>query len=123
MTEKPTFSVVPTDPGDSADPPQPPRPLGTRGRELWNKVQGEFNIADAAGLELLFQACAAADRAEELAATISKHGPMIAGRLNPCIRAELANRNFIVNTLARLGVTLEPLKPIGRPPTQHGWSG
>ncbi len=38
--------------------------LGERGRALWDSLRREFVIADAAGIELLAQACAAADRAE-----------------------------------------------------------
>jgi hypothetical protein len=99
----------------------PPRALGRAGQALWTSVQREFAIADAGRIELLAQACQAADRAEELAAAIAEDGLMVntkAGRtLNPAVRAELAERAFICRTLGRLGVTAEPKKPIGRPPS------
>jgi hypothetical protein len=34
----------------------------------------------------------------------------------PLLKAELANRAFAVRTLARLGLDLDPVKPVGRPP-------
>jgi hypothetical protein len=56
------------EPGDGAEPP---RPLGRYGRALWDRVQAEFAITDIGGIELLMQACAAVDRAEELSAAIA----------------------------------------------------
>jgi hypothetical protein len=36
---------------------------------------------------------------------------------------ELANRAFVVRTLARLGLNFEPVKPsVGRPGNSVGWS-
>jgi hypothetical protein len=32
------------------------------------------------------------------------------------LRAELANRAFVVRSLARLGLDVEPVRPMGRPP-------
>jgi hypothetical protein len=53
----------------------------------------------------------------------TKAGP----REHPLLRSELQGRSFIVRTLGRLGVTDEPLKSMGRPPsgglgvTWKGW--
>ena len=44
----------------------PPCALGKVGQSLWNRVLGDYDINDAAGVELLAQACQAADRAESL---------------------------------------------------------
>jgi hypothetical protein len=100
--------------------PSPPRKLGTPGTALWNAVQAEFRIEDCGGIELLAQACAAADRAQSLAARIDQDGETIHTehglKAHPCLKDELANRAFIVRTLEKLGVTLEPIRPIGRPP-------
>jgi hypothetical protein len=104
----------------------PPRRLGQHGLSLWNSVQGADQINDAGGIELLTQACAAADRVEALAQRITADGEVVntrSGQLkaHPGLRDELAGRAFIVRTLERLGLNLEAVKPIGRPP--HGWRG
>jgi hypothetical protein len=98
----------------------PPRQLGEHGLALWNAVQGAYRIDDAGGIELLAQACAAADRVEALATQIDEDGEIIRGRAgpkaHPALRDELAGRAFIVRTLERLGLTLEAIRPMGRPP-------
>jgi hypothetical protein len=108
--------------------PPPPRELGASGLALWNSIQGEYRISDAGGIELLLQACQAADRLAGLAARIAEDGEVIVTRggpkAHPAIREELALRAFIVRTLVRLGVTDQPLKLVGRPPTGGlGWRG
>src|SRR5690348_10213530 len=44
----------------------PPRPLASAGESLWNRIQVEYAISDAGGIELLAQCCEALDRAQEL---------------------------------------------------------
>jgi hypothetical protein len=103
----------------SADPTAPPRQLGEHGMLLWQSVMAEYGIQDSGGREMLAQACAALDRAEECALHVqrdgvtvrTKHGP----KENPLLKAELANRSFIVRTLGRLGLDVEAIKPMGRP--------
>jgi hypothetical protein len=101
--------------------------LGKFGQSLWNRVQAEYGIADVGGLELLYQACTAADRAEELSALIARDGAVVRGvngpREHPGLRAEMAARAFVVRTLGKLGVTTEPIKPMGRPPSSLHWNG
>jgi len=42
---------------------------------------------------------------------------------HPALKHELANRAFVVRTLARLGLNFEPVKPsVGRPGSSIGWS-
>jgi hypothetical protein len=101
--------------------PDPPRPLGTHGRALWDRIQAEYGIRDSAGVEMLAQACAAVDRAEALSAAVAKVGFMVGGRANGLIKDELAARSFVTRTLSRLGLDLEPAKPVGRP--LHGGLG
>jgi hypothetical protein len=107
--------------------PSPPRKLGEPGMELWNTVQAEYRIEDCGGVELLMQACLAADRAAALAAVIDQDGERIhtkSGiRSHPCLRDELAARSFICRTLQRLGITDEVIKPVGRPTRPSGWEG
>jgi hypothetical protein len=74
-------------------------------------------LNDAASLEMLAQACHAVDRLDAIAEAIEQHGVLSrTGKLSDLARHELALRRFVVGTLARLGLTVEPLKDIGRPP-------
>src|SRR5436189_1121463 len=56
---------------------KPPRPLGKHGEALWHSIESEYHVSDSGGVELLAQACAALDRAEQLAAEIAKDGAVI----------------------------------------------
>ena len=47
-----------------------------------------------------------------------KNGPL---REHPLLKHELQSRSCVVRTLGRLGVDVETIKPIGRPPRAHGW--
>jgi hypothetical protein len=107
--------------------PNPPRKLGAAGESLWNRVQSEYRIVDVGGIELLTQACLAADRADALAAVIEADGERIVTKSgikdHPCLKHELAARAFIVKTLQRLGITDEPIKCVGHPPRGGiGWA-
>jgi hypothetical protein len=98
----------------------PPRPLGRVGAALWDRVCRDFDITDAAGIELLCLACQALDRAEACREQIDYHGEAAVNeagyiRQNPLLRDELANRAFVSKTLERLGLNTEPVKSIGRP--------
>jgi hypothetical protein len=98
----------------------PPRKLGDPGLSLWNAIQSEYRIDDAGGVELLAQACGAVDRIEALAARIAVDGEVIdttkGPKPHPALRDELAARSFVCRTLERLGLSLEAVKPRGRPP-------
>jgi hypothetical protein len=83
--------------------PPPPRQLGPHGTKLWNSIQENgSSYSSPEQVEQLMQACAAVDRAEELAAAVAKHGVIVAGHLNPIVREELKCRTFVAKTLARL---------------------
>ena len=103
----------------------PPRELGRHGMALWRSVQHAYRIDDVGGIELLAQACAASDRVEALAERISADGEVVQTRAgpkaHPALRDELAGRSFIVRTLERLGLSVETIKPMGRP-SKAGWS-
>src|SRR5262245_14489282 len=104
----------------------PPRPLNRHGMALWNRITREYDVTDAAGIELLCLACQALDRAECCRSIIDEHGPASisdAGiiRANPLLRDELSNRAFVSKCLERLGVNEEPAKANGRP--AGSWSG
>ena len=122
--EKPPLSIVASD----AAVISPPRPLGPHGASLWQRVQREYMIHDTGGIELLAQACAALDRAENLADAITRDGEVIHSRTgvpktHPAVKDELACRAFIVKTLERLGLNVEAIKQPGRPTKSFGWRG
>jgi hypothetical protein len=80
-----------------------------------------YRIDDVGGQELLFQACAMADRVTALRARIDADGEILITRggvmkEHPGLRGELAGRAFIVKTLRNLGLDVEPVRPtVGRP--------
>src|SRR3954470_22416165 len=118
MTKKPALKLVPSTPPTGH---QPPRTLGEHGSNLWRSVTSEYGIEDAGGIELLVQACSALDRAEECAGHIASDGVVIrikGGGLkeHPLLKHEIAARSFVVRTLSRLGLDVEAIKPVGRPP-------
>jgi hypothetical protein len=101
--------------------PQPSRPLGEHGAKLWARVLAEYDVSDAAGVEMLTQACLACDRAEALAAHVNEEGEIVPTpqgvKAHPAIREELSCRGFIVRTLQKLGLNFEPVRAgPGRPP-------
>lgn len=120
------FRVVETSTLD--DPGSTPKGLGLDGAALWARVQAEFAIDDVGGREILFQLCAATDRAERCRQIIERDGELIrsangAWRDHPLIRMELSARSFVVRTLMRLGIASEPPKTPGRSATPIGWRG
>jgi hypothetical protein len=122
---KKTLELVRTTNSTWADPP---RNLDKPGRSLWDRIMSDYQIEDSGGLEMLGQACAALDRAEECHALVARDGLVfkVKGgglRENPAAKIELANRAFVVRTLSRLGLEFEAIKTIGRPAHGIGWSG
>jgi hypothetical protein len=105
---------------------KPARSLGKHGAALWRAVVSEYGIEDAGGIEMLTAACQQLDRAESLREQIDRDGDVIrskAGlREHPGLKHELAARSFVVRTLARLGLDVEAVKPVGRPPAK-AWGG
>jgi hypothetical protein len=73
----------------------------------------------------LAHACASLDRAEACAGLIAEHGELLKTRNgvreNPLCKIELACRSFVVRTLARLGLDVEPIGRIGRPSEPWGY--
>ena len=124
MAKNPELKVVP-----SGDVPvaQPSRKLGKHGTALWRSVMAEYQIIDSGGVEMLTAAAQQLDRAESLREQIDRDGEIIRTKAglkeHPGLRHELAARAFVVRTLARLGLDVEVVKPVGRPPSPVGWKG
>ena len=113
----------------AVDPPgtKAPRPLGEHGTALWGRVQAEYHIVDAGGVELLSLACESLDRAEDCRARIDADGSVQqldngTFKEHALIKHELANRAFVSRCIARLGLDVEPVRAVGRP-VPWGWSG
>jgi hypothetical protein len=102
---------------------KPSRPLGKHGSSLWHRILTEYQLEDAGGLELLLLACEQLDRCEVMRAQIDKEGEVLPTRNgvreHPLLRYELQARAFVGKTLLKLGLNVEPLRPLpGRP---AGW--
>ena len=106
-----------------ANPLAPPATLGKTGAELWRTIMSEYAIEDGGGRQILLQSCAAADRAAECASLIARdgltvrspHGP----KDHPLLKHELAARAFVVRSLHKLGLDIEPVREPGRPSARH----
>src|SRR6266403_5171926 len=61
----PTLTVI--DASSTPNPLAPPATLGEAGRRLWADIHGDYIVTDAAGLEMLAQICAEADRVAQCA--------------------------------------------------------
>jgi hypothetical protein len=100
---------------------KPPGKLGRTGAKLWRDIVSVYEFDSAASYQTLYEACAAADRAQQLRERIDRDGVVLTtatGVLkdHPALRHELASRAFVVRSLARLGLDLEPVRPQpGRP--------
>jgi hypothetical protein len=124
MDKKPKLTVVgPT----TTNPSAPPGTLGKAGTSLWQSIMSEYDIQDSGGIAMLAQAAAAADGIAECDEIIARDGPVIRSKFgskeHPLLRHQLALRSFIVRTLHRLGLDVEPIKSVGRPERGIGWTG
>jgi hypothetical protein len=119
--EKPTLAIVDA---TAASYPSPPKKLNKPGASLWREVMIEYGIEDIGGRELLLQCCFAKDRLARLQAHINADGEIVrtpsGPKLHPAVAEERALRAFICCTLGKLGVTMESIKPVGRPPGYPG---
>jgi len=121
MSQKPALTVVTPD----FTIPDPPIQLGPSGLSLWRRVQSEYQISDTGGVETLCQICGAADTVAALSAEIERDGTVIRTRAgskpHPALRDLLNHRAFITRTLTKLGIGVEPVKPMGRPNIPTAW--
>ena len=88
--EKPPLSLVgSTIPGEIETFATPLRPLRSHGQRLWSQVQGEYQISDIGGREILTQACELLDRVERLRAEIDRDGEIIRTKNGPRVHLSL----------------------------------
>jgi hypothetical protein len=106
MPSKPTFSDF------APVGPQPPRPLGESGAAMWRRLVCELEVQEPPLLEQLCLACEAMDTVATISAELEK-----AETPQPALRRDLlANRAFIVKTLAKLPFVGTRRTGPGRPP-------
>jgi len=105
----------------------PPETLGKTGGTLWKTIMGEYDIRDSGGREMLRQICEAADHVDEFSKIIADDGAVVRTKYgpkdHPLIKHELAARSFVVRSLHRLGLDVEPIGRVGRPTSGIGWRG
>jgi hypothetical protein len=123
MAKKPRLTLV-----DEATPTvqTPPATLGKTGKTLWQSIMSEYRIEDAGGKEMLKQICEAADNVAEYSAIIADDGAVIrtktGPRDHPLVKHALAARSFVVRSLHRLGLDVEPIGRVGRPTLHDQWA-
>jgi hypothetical protein len=126
MAKKPSLTLVDPQQTAIATLMAPPSNLGKAGRTLWQSVMVEYDIRDSGGQQMLLQICEAADRVQEFSAIIKRDGPVVRTKMgpkdHPLLKHEQAARSFIVRSLGRLGLDVEPIKQIGRPAASIGWT-
>jgi hypothetical protein len=113
-----SFPVVSRQPVETGVRPPPQlRPLGLA---LWRDVVETYEFSDPGSYTILGLACQALDRADAIRKQIDKHGEMLTTetgvRANPLLRDEYQNRGLCARLLGQLGLDLEPVKGVGRPP-------
>ena len=104
----------------------PPATLDETGRKLWQSIMSEYRIEDSGGREMLKQICEAADSVAEFSAIIARDGPVVRTKAgpkdHPLVKHALAARSFVVRSLHRLGLDVEPIGRIGRPTLHEQWA-
>jgi hypothetical protein len=107
-------------PPSSPEVPEPPGPLDTFGRQLWDAILLEYVFTDPGSTEIAYQACLSRSRAESCRQIIDREGELIrtrtGTRAHPLLREECAARALLARLIQKLGMNLEPVKAIGRPP-------
>jgi hypothetical protein len=124
MAKKPAISLV----SDRVPPgPQPPRLLREAGQSLWLRIQKEHDVSDAVGVEYLTLACEQLDLAESLQEQIGRDGAVVRVRgvpkAHPALRDLTQARALAARLLSRLGIDVEPVRSVGRPPGSIGSRG
>ena len=88
--------------------PTAPKGLTRRSAALWRAIVGGY-VLSAGELEVLRQACASLDRADEAAVVLADQGLLTvdrygATRAHPAVDVELRHRMLFARLIAQLGV-------------------
>ena len=118
MKKIPPLSIV--DPS-SPNPLAPPASLAAAGVQLWQDLHRDFVLDDSGTHQMLLRICEAADSLASYDEQVERDGPTIRTktgmREHPLLKHQLATRSFIVRSLHRLGLDIEPTRSVvGRPP-------
>jgi P27 family predicted phage terminase small subunit len=103
------------------DSRKPPKNLSREARNLWRKIQDEYQISDEAGLLILAIACEAFDRMRQAQDILSNEGMTTTDRFgqaraHPAATIERDSRAAMLGALKQMNFDLEPLRDgPGRP--------
>lgn len=105
----------------SSNPLRAPAGLGQAGKKLWREIQRQYNINDAGGIEFLMTACRSQDELVTMRALVERDGCTLRDRFGQVVQHPLLAAIARTETTKRLalhelGLDLEPLKNVGRPP-------
>ena len=101
--------------------PPPPKGLSTAARTRWRKLQAEYDITDAGGLQILAVGLEAFSRMQDAQARIRRDGITFTDRFgqvkaHPLLACERDARAQYLASLKALNLDLEPLRDRpGRP--------
>lgn len=102
--------------------PTAPRHLSPEAKRWWRKLCSAYPFEEDA-LLLVEGALEAFDRMREAQRDIQEHGIMLRSegkmpRLNPATRVEKDSKATLLAYVKQLGLDLEPIGPVGRPPVR-----
>jgi hypothetical protein len=101
-----------------------PPDLGPEAQAFWRSCMREYRIVDPAGISLLQGCCLAIHRAQRCRILIdrdgeivqTKHGP----KDHPLLKIEALNLSLAARLIRALGLDVEPIRSVGRPPVYGG---
>jgi P27 family predicted phage terminase small subunit len=105
--------------------PKPPRDLSREGKELWVRIQADYRILDATGLNFLTTACRHFDRMRAAQKILKRDGPVIQDRFgiaktHPAAVVERDSSASMIRALRALNLDVTAGAPVGRPELGKG---
>jgi len=101
--------------------PKPPASLSPAAKKRWRALQEEFDIVDAAGLQLLEVGFIAWDTMQKAQAILDEEGLVVESdttgvkRAHPAVAVLKESRASYLKALSMLNLDIQPPGPIGRP--------
>lgn len=96
--------------------PEAPTHLSEAAAAWWDRIVRGWDLDDA-GLLILTAALESLDRANQAQAVIAAEGLFQDGKPHPACRVERDARAAMLTALKQLHLDLEPIGPVGRPPS------